>query len=270
MSHRILSALVLAVVATAVPSAASAQPTPPVEPVPPGDPVQAHVDRAMALYEAADLAGAMQELTAAYAMSPRADLLWAMGRIHVERGECAEAIDAYRRFLASDPGPSSTEIATEAIATCQRVLAASGVAPPADAAPEPGPSPPPEPGPVAASPPPAPRTRVKPWYTDTLGDTLVGAGALGGAGAVVLMLSARRDLARADEGAAGGVPLAEHTRLTDRADIKQRWAAVAGGVGAALVVGGVVRFLTGDRREVVVVTAAGSDRGVALTVHGRF
>lgn len=237
---------------------------------------------AMTRYEAADLGGALDLLAQAYALDPRPDILFAKGRIHVERGECVEAIDAYRRFLTSKPGPNSTDIATRAIAECQRILAASGkpvAVPPPDGDGDGGdgddgdavgkdvtPA-----GPVDLGPPsPTTRTRVRPWYTDTLGDGLVLGGAAAGVTAGLLYRSARSDVSRADEGGPGGVSLEEHDRLTERAETKQLWAGVAGAAGAALIIGGVVRYVTGDRTETITIAPAAGAGGGSVTLGWRF
>ncbi len=262
--------LVLALAGAPALALALAAPPATAQPAPPADPVQARIDRAMAYYEAADLARALDELAAAYAESPRPDLLFAMGRIHVERGECAEAIAAYRRFLASKPGPNSTQIATDAIAECQKVLAAAGERLPVDPGTGAAGLPAGHDRTAATAAPPAVPTRTRPWYTDALGDALVGVGLAGGVTAGALYLSARDDLDRAAEGGPGGVTLAEHDRLVARADRKQLWAGIAGGVGAALVVGGVIRFVTGDRTETVTVAPAAGGAGASVTVGWRF
>ncbi|MBZ0237188.1 MAG: hypothetical protein K8M05_32975 [Deltaproteobacteria bacterium] len=269
MTDRIHAPTLLALVLTLCATSADAQPA--ADPVPKAEQLMAD---AMTRYEAADLGGALELLAQAYALEPRPDILFAMGRIHVERGECVEAIDAYRRFLTSKPGPNSTQIATDAIADCQRILAASGT---------PVPDPPPDADGDAGGddtkpparedhgpPPPTTRTRVRPWYTDTLGDGLVLGGTAAGVAAGLLYLSARSDVSRADEGGPGGVSLAEHDRLTERAETKQLWAGVAGAAGAALIIGGVVRYVTGDRTETITVAPAATAGGGSVTLGWRF
>ena len=231
----------------------------------PKDPAQDKVDKAMAFYEAEDLARALEELEAAYALSPRPDILFAMAKIHDERGDCAKAITTYRKFLETKPGPNSTRIATDVIAKCQKVLAASGEPVPA----EPVDTRPPQPvdpvdtgAPAEPEPTPEAATRTRPWYTDTLGDGLVAAGTAGLILGGVFYLSARTDVSKANQGGAGGITLDEHAELTDSADKKQLWAGIAAGAGAALIIGGVVRYLTGDRSERITVEATGAGAAV--------
>lgn len=218
------------------------------------EPVQDLVDEATALYERADLAGALEKLEAAYARSKRPDILFGIGRIHVDRGDCTKAIDVYRRFLESKPGPRSTQIATEKIAECQAIL---------------GRSTPPASPPRSNVPASMPRTRTveHPWYTDVVGDVLLvaGVGALGTS--AYFANGARADIDRASAGAPSGISLEEYTRLTDRADNRRRNAWIAASVGGALVLGGVLKLALSDRTEVVPV-ASPTGGGVALG--GRF
>jgi hypothetical protein len=230
------------------------------------DAAQPHVDAAMKHYEAEDLARALEELTRAYALVPRPDILFAMAKIHDERGDCGKAIVAYRTFLETRPGPNSTRIATDAIATCQKVLAASGEPVPAEPVPArvPEPRAAPAPEPLA----PVTETRARAWYTDPLGDALVATGAGGLILGGVLYLSARTDIAKADQGGAGGVTLEQHTELADSADQKQLWAGVAAGAGTALIVAGVVRFMTGAHTETI--TVAPATGGATVEARWRF
>jgi hypothetical protein len=96
----------------------------------------------------------------------------------------------------------------------------------------------------------------RPWYSDTAGNALVAAGTGGILLGGVLVLSARTDVAKANQGAAGGITLAEYNDLSASADDKQLWGSIAAGAGAALVIGGVVRYLTADR----VMIAPSTDR----------
>jgi|GEM_PF-1740072 len=219
------------------------------------DATQTLVDEATALYERADLAGALAKLEAAYAKSARADILFGIARIHVERGDCTKGIEVYRKFLESKPGPRSTQIATEKIAECQTILAHSQ---PDVAEPEPPPRTPS--GPIA----PRTRTITHAWYTDVVGDVLVvvGLGAVGTS--IYFARSAADDVARANEGGTGGVTLADYTALRERADDEKRYAWFAAGVGGALVISGLFKYALSDRTEVVPIAGGG------VAVRGRF
>jgi hypothetical protein len=136
---------------------------------------------------------------------------------------------------------------------------------PADPHPVPVPVPVPVPDSDSA---PVTRTRTRPWYTDALGDALVAGGTGGLILSGVLVLSARTDVSRANQGAAGGVTLEEYNQLSDDADRKQLWAGVAAGVGGALIIGGIVRYMTGDRTETITIEPAES--GATVGARWRF
>jgi hypothetical protein len=241
----------------------------------PTDSAQSHVDAAMALYAAADLAGALDELTKALALDPRPDILFGIARIHMERGDCVNAMRAYRTYLESRPGPNSTQVATEAIESCQKILSAMGdqtIATEPDAgargrdndlsattSSEPAPAPAPT------------QRRVnRGWYRDRLGGALVAGATLGFAGGGFLWMSARSDVDRANQRGTDGVTLAEARDLEDAAARKQRWALVAGGTGAALLVGGVLRYALADHTDTVEVAPPPSGTGATVTVGWRF
>jgi hypothetical protein len=236
--------------------------------------VQPLVDEARALYERADLAGALAKFEEAYAKDPRPDIAFAMARIHFDRGDCKKALPLYTKFLESKPGPKSTQLATQKIAECQRLITTldpdggSGDKPPVDGgADEPTPPVTDEP-PVAIDPdPPVEPTyqRVRqPWYTDILGDVLVVGGLVAGGVGTYFWRAA---LADADDANADGVTLEEYRSLHDRAEERQTYALVAGGSAVALVVAGVLRYALADRYENVEVTplATDTDGSVGLT-----
>lgn len=230
------------------------------------DSTQALVDEAAKLYEQADLAGALAKLEKAYERSKRADILFGIARIHVDRGNCAKAIEAYRSFLESrpKPGPRSTQIATEKIAECQRILATSE---PSEPEPEPEPDPEPRVEPVET-----PMTRVvrRPWYTDVVGDALVLGGVAGVAVGAYFFVGARSDVDEANRGGAGGVTAEEYLTLRDRAKDRHTYATIAASVGGVLVLGGILKYALGDRTEVVPVHTVGGGTSGGLAIRGRF
>jgi tetratricopeptide (TPR) repeat protein len=229
------------------------------------DKAQKLVDEAAQLYEQADLAGALAKLEQAYEQSKRPDILFGIARIHVDRGNCAKAIDVYRAFLESKPkpGPRSTQVATQKIAECQKILATAE--PPK---PEPVPEPAPVPAPVVEpprreQPPAAPRVVLRPWYTDVVGDVLVIGGLAGLGVGAYLFTAAGSDVDAANAGGAGGVTAAEYIALRDRADRRYMYATIGAGVGGALLIGGILKYAISDRTEVVPTRS-----GIAL--RGRF
>lgn len=227
------------------------------------DPIQVLVDEAAKLYEQADLAGALAKLEEAYEESKRPDILFGIGRIHVDRGNCKKAIDVYRVFLESKPkpGPRSTQIATEKIAECQKILGAEPPAPPKHE----------EVPPVQEEEPdhaePETRTVRRAWYTDVVGDVLILGGVAGLGAGGWFFLGARSDVDAANTGGAGGVTADQYIELRDRAERRFTYAAIGASIGGALIVGGIVKYVLSDRTEVVPI-ATETTSGVAL--RGRF
>jgi hypothetical protein len=189
-----------------------------------------------------------------------------MARIHVDRGNCTKAIEMYRLFLESKPkpGPRSTQIATEKIAECQKVIASAEPAKP-EPPPQAEPEPEPEPRPVVVAP--VARTVERAWYTDVVGDLLVVGGVVGIGVGAYFFTAARDDVDQANAGGPGGVTAEQYVSLRDRAERRHTYAAISGGIGGALLVGGIIKYAIGDRTEVVPMTSA-SAGGVAI--RGRF
>jgi hypothetical protein len=272
---RLLAAVAALALGTLTAPTAAAQPTaeaPPADAQPaPADDAQKHVDTAMALYAAADLAGALDELTRAHAIAPRPDILFGIARIHMERGDCVNAMRAYRTYLESRPGPNSTQVATEAIQSCQKILSAMGEEP-ITGEPDPGARD------LAATPDVSPAAPAGPrrervnhgWYRDRIGGALVAGAVVGFAGSGVLYLSARTDVSRANQRGAGGVTLDEARDLEASADRKRQWAMIAGGAGAALLAGGALRYALADHSDTVEVAPPPSGTGATVTVGWRF
>jgi tetratricopeptide (TPR) repeat protein len=81
-------------------------------------PEQGAERRALVLFEAAELryqegrfADAIALLEEAWAIHPVPPILYNLGRAHEELGDAARALDAYRRYLAAEPGsPARTEV----------------------------------------------------------------------------------------------------------------------------------------------------------------
>jgi tetratricopeptide (TPR) repeat protein len=233
----------------------------------------AHVARATELHGNGKFEEALDALKTAYALAPRPELLFAIGQVHVKLGRCGEAITFYERFLTTRPKSGPAAAAREAIEVCtNRPPAAS---PPGDVEPpavEPATGPAVEPTPPviepSREPARAPRWTERPWYTDTLGDVLVGAGVLSGAAAIVLYRSAVAD---ADD-ASSAETYQAHLDLVDRARTKRAVSIALGAAGGVLVGVGIIRYVIGDRRveaEAPITFVPSSDGGV-LAVQGRF
>ena len=179
MRHLLVTAILIALPAHAV-----------------ADDAKSHIARAKALHADGKPAAALLELKTAYALEPQPSLLYAMGQIHVQLGECETAITYYERFLETKPAADLADLARQAIETCRTSPPpATATAPAEEPAPVAAPiAPPPQP----PAPPPAPRSVTRPWYRDKLGVALAGAGVVTGVAGIVVWTSARSDRDAAD------------------------------------------------------------------------
>jgi len=218
---------------------------------------QTRLEHATELYKAGKYAEALNELTVAYTLDPRPEMLYAIGQMHVQLGNCPQAILFYERFLSTHPDAVPADAATEAIETCKNKPDALGK---------------PEPTPPAGSnskitPPPPPPERPAPWYTDKLGVVLLGGGVVLGVAGVATYASARSDL-----DAAGDAPdYQRHADLVDRAHGKRTIAVVLGVAGAGLAGAAIVRYVLVRRSSArATVGVASAPGGGLVTWEGRF
>ncbi|MBA3821767.1 MAG: hypothetical protein H0X17_22980, partial [Deltaproteobacteria bacterium] len=127
---------------------------------------------------------------------------------------------------------------------------------PEPSAPEPRPQPP-----VAEQP-----TGAGPWYTDKLGDALVGGGLVLGVASVFFYQGARGKLDDAE--AAGSYD--EHRELVDEAKSKRTLAAGLAVGGVVLVGAGIVRYMLRDQGEARRVAVTPTTSGGLITWMGQF
>jgi len=218
----------------------------------PADDAKSLYDKGVAAYTDHDYAAAVQAFHDAYNAEARPEFLFAWAQAERLSGDCASAIVHYRKFLDGHPPAVQAEAAQQPLVRCERALADQPPPPTAVAAPPPPPPPAPTPTPTPtplAPPPPPPPPRH--FYQDALGDALV-AGGIVAAGVGVGLL------------AAAGSPDAATTwsdfqMRHDSAVTRQRFGAIALGVGAALIAGGVTHW---------VLWSQGGETGVAVA--GRF
>lgn len=215
----------LAIAALVLPVAAHAGPK---------EDAQRHIAKAMDAHQRADFATALTELEAAYTADPQPDVLYAIGQVYVKLDRCADAISYYERYLATAPSLEAAGQAQEAIEVCKAKL-------------------PPPPAPEPVPPPPPPPRHASPWYEDPLGDALVVGGVAALAAGVVLYVGARGEL----DDAEASMTLPEYQDHLDGARRKRLASVVLIGGGAALVAGGVVRYLTRDTVSVVPTSGGG-------------
>lgn len=222
---------------------------------------QTRMEHATELYREGKYAEALNELTIAYTLDPRPDILYAIGQMHVQLGNCPQAILFYERFLSTKPDAVPAAAAAEAIETCKNkpdAVEKPAVPTPPEQPPTPEKPPPPPPPPEAEHP---------AWYTDKLGAVLLGGGVVLGAAGIVtytLALSDIEDAERASDYQA-------QADLVDSAHSKRTIAAVLGVAGLGLTGAAVTRYLmvrrAGTQSTVGLAPAQG---GGLVTWSGRF
>lgn len=216
----------------------------------PADDARAHVARATQAHKEGRFDDARVELEAAYALTPKPELLYALGQVHAKLGRCGDATTYFRRFAATQSDPQVAQVIDQAIAACK------------SAAPAAAPASPPAPAPAPAAPPEGER-----WYHDKLGDALVLAGATATIVGLVEYRSAVSDL----DAAESATTVTRYRELVGEAHDKRTTALVLTGVGGLLIAGGIVHYVLHDRgaeaRGVAVVPAPG---GGLITYEGRF
>ena len=159
------------------------------------------------------------------------------------RGNCDRAVELYVRVLAEASEGDMKDNARDNIEVCAEQLKTDTREEPK---PEPEPPPPkvPPPEPEPQPPPDAPADRRAPWWRDPAGGVLVGIGAVSIAtgGGLLVGGAARRRAADAEGDEAAFIDGHAFARRLTIAG------AIVTGVGAALMVGGIIRYAVVARR----------------------
>jgi len=222
---------------------------------------QTRMEHATELYQQGKYADALNELTIAYSLDPRPDILYAIGQMHVQLGNCPQAILFYERFLSTKPDPVPAAAAAEAIETCKSKPDSVTKTEPTPPPPPPGDSKPPPP----SSQPPSEQHAL--WYTDKLGAALLGGGVVLGGIGIVTYVSARSDISKSED----APDYQAHEDLIDRAHGKRTIAAVLGVAGVGLTGAAVARYVLLRRAETNGTVGIAPARGGGLvTWSGRF
>jgi tetratricopeptide (TPR) repeat protein len=194
------------------------------------------VERAEEAFQAGRYTDAANAFGEAYEADPDPKFVYAQAQAERLGGDCASAIEHYDRFLALDPDPEPAEAARTNRERCRQELERAKPPPPPE---------PPSPRTMADRDPVDTPTHARPWHRDPLGGALVGSGlvvtALGTgllAGGVVL------DRNAADAGIEG-----DFERDRDRATSMHRAGIALTAIGAAIVIGGVVRWIVVARGQ---------------------
>ena len=267
MSRRRLAVTVRLLLTLAlVPASVHAQGATPINPD-----AKAHLDKGSRHYEVQEYADAIAEFKEAYKIDPRPEFLYALAQALRSSGDCRAAIRSYESFLRSLPPEKSAAVARENIERCKAEIAAEPQAPTAAPTSEPVAQPTATPAmttpttPVEEGPP-------APFYKDWTGNALVIGGAVGVVGGGVLWMLGRGKVSDANDAATYD----DYVAASDGAktgETMQTVGVIAAGVGAGLVVGGILHYALvprTSREPAVAVAPATSGEGALVVLGGRF
>jgi tetratricopeptide (TPR) repeat protein len=224
-----------------------------------------HLEKGTELFKAGEFDAAIEEYKKGYEKQEDPVFLYAWAQAELRQEHCSAAVKLYRKYLETNPPEMSAEAARQGILECADKLAAEDTPPPAtDPATDPAN---PDPAPIDDVPPTDDKPREKKWSRDPLAASLTAVGiAAVGAGIGVLV-------AGIVEKKKGSDTYGEFDDRQARARNMQIAGGVVLGVGAALLVGGIVRFaILGSRakKQKRGVAAFYAPGGGGLVLTGRF
>lgn len=224
-------------------------------------------------YKAENFDGAIEDFKNGYEIEADPAFLIAWAQAERQRGRCRAAVRLYQRFLATDPPEVAQEFARDGIVRCADQLAADQPLPDADEplATDPDGDPPTDDPPSGVEPDeaeqaPKPDKRNR-WYRDPLGTSLVAVGVAGAGVGAGLLIGAQVEFNR------GSGDYGEFDERVDRIDNLRIAGGAVLGVGAAILIGGVIRWVVVGTRKNDGPANVGFilDRNRAgLTITGRF
>ncbi len=217
------------------------------------------VETAEQAFVAGDYARASAGFAEAYATEPNPRYLYAQAQSERLAGNCPLALQLYDEFLAQDPPAKAAEDARANRARCT-----TAAPPPPPTTSDAGGATTPEPeGPADGDRPPS---STRPWYRDPWGGALAGSGMFVGGLGIGLIINA----VNLDEDAASAPNEGAYETTREDAKVRHRVGIGVTAAGAALLVGGIVRWtIVGVRynrsRTVSLAPAPGG-----LVLRGRF
>lgn len=225
-----------------------------------------HLEKGTELFKAGEFDAAIEEYKKGYDIQEDPVFLYAWAQAELRQEHCAAAVKLYRKYLETNPPEMSAEAARQGILECADKLAAEETPPPAtDPATQPGDS---GNAPIDDVPPERDKPRQKKhWSRDPLAISLTTVGiAAVGAGIGVLV-------AGIVEKQKGSGTYGEFDDRQAKARNMQIAGGVVLGVGAAVLLGGIVRFaILGSRakKQKNVASAFFTPGGAGVALTGRF
>jgi hypothetical protein len=190
-----------------------------------------HLQAGLAHFTKKAYDAAIDEFKAGWAIEQDIDILYAWAQAERMRGNCPGAIKLYKQYLNLGSLTAAQQKAGQVnLERCQKALAGE----------QPEPDKQPDKQPALIEKPVAPPAADTPWYTDPLGDALVVVGVAGLAFGTVEMLSSTSE----EDAATGATTYQDYKDHIESAQSKRTLAYVGLSAGAALVVGGIIRYAT--------------------------
>lgn len=225
---------------------------------------RAAFDRGVAAYQANDYAAASEALGQSYKLEPDLETLFAWAQSERQQNKCDTAVELYEQLLEYDMPAENKDAVRTMLDECKTILAQKQPAIVEQPAEPPRVEPPPEEPRPREEPAPRPEGR-SPWWKDPIGDALTVGGvvALGVGG--YFLYSGKQAEDKSLEN------VSQFEEQQDKAESHGRIGVILSITGGALVVGGVVRYLTrSSGGERATVTGWATSDGGGLAAFGRF
>jgi tetratricopeptide (TPR) repeat protein len=212
-------------------------------------------------YEAGRYDEAVAAFGKAYTLDPNPKTLFAWAQAERKGGNCPAAVKLFKRYLETNPPERSAQVAKGIVAEC------------ALAEPEPKPAPDPVTADPDTKPTPAPVVRDTgtrpPWYTDVVGDVLLGVGVAGLAVGGTFFFLSTKSQSDADDATTYG----DYEDAIEKAKSQRTIGIIGLAGGGAFVIGAVIKYATRGKRSPEGPAVSGwldGQGGGGLTLFGRF
>lgn len=233
---------------------------------PKGKAAKAAFDRGVAAYTKGDFAAASEALGQSYKLEADLETLFAWAQSERQQNKCESAIELYNKLLDLDMPAENKDAVRTKLEECKAIVAAkTGVLDKPLDPPKPVEEPVAQPPPVDEPPPPP--SGGSPWWKDPIGDALTigGVVAIGVGGYFLYSAKQAEDKSFEND--------AVFEENQDKAKSHGRIGVIATLTGGALVVGGIVRYMTrssgkSEERTTVTGWVTGDSGGIAA--FGRF
>ncbi len=256
-------------------------------------------DKGVAAYQHDDFVTASAAFSKSYSLEPDVETLFAWAQAERKQAHCGKASELYTRLLAMTLPAANKAVIRDQLAECKHILAddqaraaveaeaakaraeveaakaraavaaAEARAADAEARARSTGEPSAKPATASTTSVASPRDDSDRWYLDALGDTLVIAGLASLGAGTGLLISAHG----AETASHAATDYNQFQVLDERARSRGLYGVIAGSAGAALLLGGVIRYATRPTHETETATVTGwvdPDAGAGLAIGGRF